>query len=397
MTAMQASVISLEEIERAFAAGADLCLIEDWRIVEPGLLGPLAKRFGPDRLGLMLSPGEGDAPDMLARACQAVQSGIGRLFVPWKENRWCAGLASHVPDARIFAVFLSEHGWRPDDLAGLVAENFAGAMLDSAEPNRAHLLKHDGIVALHEFVQACQAAGLSAGFAGALETPDIARLLVLEPSFLSFRGALRREHRRQGVLDPEALALVRALIPRKNFPREPSISGEDEMIAETGKVDWRLAGRKMSEDEDVQGGETDHVFVHDLILPMSVGAYAVEQKAAQRVRINVDLAVQRITHHADTIRDVFSYDLIIDAVRLLLARGHVSVIETLAEELAAALLQHQRVFRARVRVEKLDVIEMASVGIEIIRKRPVGTRASRPLLTLSETAMSETTSGKGGG
>ena len=68
-------------------------------------------------------------------------------------------------------------------------------------------------------------------------------------------------------------------------------------------------------------------------------------------------------------RDVFSYDVIIETVRVLAQRPHVTFVETLAEEIAAALLAHAGLTAVTVKVEKLDVIE-GSVGIEITRKRP---------------------------
>ncbi len=65
-----------------------------------------------------------------------------------------------------------------------------------------------------------------------------------------------------------------------------------------------------------------------------------------------------------------NYAKIIDAVRALVARGRVNLVETLAEQVAGCCLVDRRVRRARVRVEKLDVIpEAASVGVEIERSR----------------------------
>jgi (5-formylfuran-3-yl)methyl phosphate synthase len=67
-------------------------------------------------------------------------------------------------------------------------------------------------------------------------------------------------------------------------------------------------------------------------------------------------------------RDVFSYDIIIETIRVLAERPHVTFVETLAEELASALLTHAEVTAVSVRVEKLDVIQ-GVVGIEIVRRR----------------------------
>ena len=80
----------------------------------------------------------------------------------------------------------------------------------------------------------------------------------------------------------------------------------------------------------------------------------------------------------DDMRSIFSYDVILDAIRLVVGRGHVDFVETLAEEVAAVLLQHARVRSVRVNIRKLDVIE-GVVGIEIRRERASGSADVRPV------------------
>jgi dihydroneopterin aldolase len=67
-------------------------------------------------------------------------------------------------------------------------------------------------------------------------------------------------------------------------------------------------------------------------------------------------------------RSIFSYDVILDAIRLVVGGGHVDFVETLAEGVAAILLKHARVRSVRVNVRKLDVIK-GVVGVEIRRER----------------------------
>ena len=71
-------------------------------------------------------------------------------------------------------------------------------------------------------------------------------------------------------------------------------------------------------------------------------------------------------------RDVISYDLVTDGISLILAEGHIGLVETLAERVAAMALAHPRVTRVIVRVEKLD-IGPGSVGVEIVRERAAET------------------------
>ena len=110
------------------------------------------------------------------------------------------------------------------------------------------------------------------------------------------------------------------------------------------------------------------VFVRDLVLACSIGVYRYERDATQRVRINLDLAVPEDGGALDDdIANVVSYEDVVDRVRAAV-RGHVNLVETLAENIASVCLQDGRVGTVRVRVEKLDVFpDTASVGVEIER------------------------------
>jgi len=113
------------------------------------------------------------------------------------------------------------------------------------------------------------------------------------------------------------------------------------------------------------------IFIRDLVIPCRIGIYAHEQTGAQRVRINAQLWVREGTAPlADNIENVVSYEHVVDGMRALAARGHINLVETLAEEIAALCLADSRVERTRVCVEKLDIYDdAASVGVEIERVR----------------------------
>jgi len=121
-----------------------------------------------------------------------------------------------------------------------------------------------------------------------------------------------------------------------------------------------------------------HVFLRDLVLPASIGVHPHEHTGTQRVRINVDLgvdddgarALSRPSVGRDDLRRVVNYEGVANAVRAIVASGHVMLVETLAERIAESCLADPRVHLARVRVEKLDVFaDAASAGVEIERRR----------------------------
>lgn len=117
-----------------------------------------------------------------------------------------------------------------------------------------------------------------------------------------------------------------------------------------------------------------HVFVRDLELECSIGVHQHEREAAQRVRINLDLAVREGETNGllnDDIANVVCYESLTNGVREIVSGRHVNLVETLADEIAIMCLGDARVRSARVRVEKLDVfVEVASVGVEIERFNP---------------------------
>ena len=256
-------------------------------------------------------------------------------------------------------------------LAKLAALGFKGAMLDTRDKTRGRLIAHLDVVRLSQFCSQCRALRLMSGLAGSLEAPDVPRLLLVRPDVLGFRGALCHAHDRRGAIDPQAVALIRDLIPRER--PDPDASP---------KIDWRLLARGIIGGRD-QEGELDRVFVRDFVVSAAIGAYDFERAIRQRVVFDVEALVRRAGAHADDMRSIFSYDVILDAIRLVVGRGHVDFVETLAEEVAAILLQHARVRSIRVNIRKLDVIE-GEVGVEIRRERASGSGDVRPVGVLDQ-------------
>ncbi len=116
------------------------------------------------------------------------------------------------------------------------------------------------------------------------------------------------------------------------------------------------------------------ILVRDIELKALIGVHRHERDGRQRVRVNLELDVAGPDGALDDkLANAVNYERFVEAVRRLVADGHVNLVETLAERIAEACLADPRVLRARVRVEKLDVFaDAASVGIEIDRWNVVG-------------------------
>lgn len=369
MTLMLASVTNPAEAEAVWAGGADIIDLKD---PTKGALGALDVRVVADIVRAVakrkpVSAAAGDAFAAPEAAVDAVTTmiatGVDYVKVGFSSDqagaRCIRALASMTGDVKLVGVLFADR--EPDlDLLRLMAkQGFIGAMLDTAAKGDGRLLDHMDVAALVQFVDQCRANGLMAGLAGSLEPPDVPRLLPLRPNYLGFRGSLCHGRSRNGSIDPASVRMIRELIPRQ---------ADSDIAPNEAADDWRLFVGRGYASSTPRAAETDRVFVHDLIVPCFIGAYDFERGLKQNVCFNVDVDVRRIQHHSDDMRAIFSYDLIVDAIKIILGRGHVELIETVARDLADSVLAHPSVARICVRVEKLDVV-CGRVGVEIKRER----------------------------
>ena len=375
MTRMLASVANAAEAGVAAQLGADVIDLKDAR---RGALGAvpldaarqvIAAVAGQSETSAALGDPPYDEEALLAGAQALATMGVGyvKLAVDAPTlHRLGDSLGRLARDVALIGMMFADE--KPD--FGLLAKlgdlGFKGAMLDTRDKTRGRLITHLEVVQLNQFCSQCRALNLISGLAGSLEAPDVPRLLLVRPDVLGFRGALCHAHDRRGAIDPPAVALIRDLIPREK--PDPSASP---------KIDWRLLARGIIGGRDDEG-ELDRVFVRDFVVSAGIGAYDFERSIRQRVVFEVEALVRRAGAHADDMRSIFSYDVILDAIRLAVGRGHVDFVETLAEEVAALLLKHARVRTVRVNIRKLDVIE-GEVGIEIRRERASGSADVRPV------------------
>jgi len=371
MTLLLASVTGAEEAEIALQSGADIIDLKDPSRGALGALSPDTVRSAVTAIAgrRPVSAVTGDLPMEPGVIVAAVQdmreTGVDYIKVglfPGPRQKECVGaLATLTRTTSIVAVMFADQ--EPDTgLLPFIAEcGFVGTMLDTARKGAGRLLNHAGVPALQDFIGQGRRYGLMTGLAGSLEPPDIPRLLLLGPDVLGFRRALCANHDRAARIDPDATHLVRALIPSDDRSRRG--------VTTLRHIDDRVLAARGYFDGPDRDGETDQIFVRDFVVPIRIGAYAHERDRPQKVRFDVDLTALRLGRAASDMRDVFSYDVIMDAIRMIVAQEHVPLVETLAERIAAVLLGYPRVVRVKVRVEKLDV-GPGGVGVEITRERP---------------------------
>src|SRR5262245_30766960 len=367
MTKMLASVTGMEEAEIAIAAGSDVIDLKD---PKAGSLGAVATPIVRQAVSAIagrrpVSAVCGDLPmeaeTIRSKAEEIAATGVDYVkvgFFPSASAEACAkALAALAGKTKLIAVLFADLS--PDfGLLPVLAEHgFHGAMVDTADKSKGRLLAHLPPERIPGFVGRAKSLSLMAGLSGSLEAPDIPRLLPFGPDFLGFRGALCPETERNRAIDAEKVKEIRSLIP------------EEQPAGRSSRVDYRLlAARGYSPGAADAALGTDKIFVRDFVLPVEIGAYSFEHGHTQKVRFDVIADVLRVTSQPEDMRHVVSYDIIMDGIRTVVARGHVELSEALAEQVAAHVLEDPRVMRVTVRVEKLE-LGAGGVGVEIERKR----------------------------
>ncbi|MDQ6435412.1 (5-formylfuran-3-yl)methyl phosphate synthase [Mesorhizobium sp. LHD-90] len=367
MTKMLASITGTAEAEIAISGGADIIDLKD---PKAGALGAVAideirKTVAAVGARAETSAVCGDLPmhprTIRTKAEEIAATGVSYVkvgFFPGEEAEACArSLAPVARRTKLVAVLFADR--QPDfGLLPVFAQSgFFAVMMDTAGKGEGRLLDHLPPERIPAFIAEARRHRLKAGLAGSLEAPDIPRLLPFGPDFLGFRGALCDRSERTAAIDVEAVAGIRALIP------------EERQFDRSATVDYRLlAARGYSPGAGDPALGTDKIFVRDFVLPVQIGAYSFEHGHTQKVRFDVTAEVQRITSNPEDMRHIVSYDIIMDGIRTIVARGHVELSEALAEQVAAHVLEDPRVVRVTVSVQKLE-LGPGGVGVEIERKR----------------------------
>jgi dihydroneopterin aldolase len=112
----------------------------------------------------------------------------------------------------------------------------------------------------------------------------------------------------------------------------------------------------------------DRIFVRDYVVDCHIGVYAEEKGVTQKVRLTVEASLApTIKATSDDMAEVPSYTDLIDAIHASMEGGHINLVETFAERIAARCLEDVRLVTVLVRIEKLERGPVR--GVEIVRGR----------------------------
>ena len=113
----------------------------------------------------------------------------------------------------------------------------------------------------------------------------------------------------------------------------------------------------------------DIIFLHDLKVETVIGIWEWERKIRQTVSIDLDMAADiRKAATTDSVDDTLNYKSVAKRVQAFVGESSFQLVETLAEKIAAVILDEFEVSWVRVRVNKPGAIRGArDVGVQIER------------------------------
>jgi dihydroneopterin aldolase len=110
------------------------------------------------------------------------------------------------------------------------------------------------------------------------------------------------------------------------------------------------------------------VFVRGLTVEAGIGVHDHELGRLQPLVIDVTLELTPAP--VERLGDTVNYETVAAAARAIVAEGHVGLVETFAQRLAAACLADGHVRRCTVRIEKPGALQStAAPGCEVVLSR----------------------------
>ncbi|WP_312526814.1 dihydroneopterin aldolase [Paracoccus sp. (in: a-proteobacteria)] len=128
--------------------------------------------------------------------------------------------------------------------------------------------------------------------------------------------------------------------------------------------------------------QPDRIHLRDYLVDADIGAFQTERGQQQRLRFNLTVELKALVVGAeDEVDNILSYDILLGAIAAGLADRRYNLLETLAEKIAAQVLDHPRAAQVEVCVEKLDRVPGA-LGVTLVRQ--AARVAADPIATPSQ-------------
>ncbi|ESQ74368.1 hypothetical protein ABAC402_14655 [Asticcacaulis sp. AC402] len=107
------------------------------------------------------------------------------------------------------------------------------------------------------------------------------------------------------------------------------------------------------------------VFVEGLRIEAAIGIYDHEHGRTQPLIIDAVIDLDR--HEIHGLKDTLNYELVGRIAREFLAKGHIRLVETLAEDMAAALMELPHVQKVELSIAKPEALSDADrAGVTVV-------------------------------
>lgn len=147
-------------------------------------------------------------------------------------------------------------------------------------------------------------------------------------------------------------------------------------MSESGREDTAmsrlaLCSSLISHSSSTLSSLMDHVFIDGLQIDTVIGIYDWERKIRQPLVFDLEMAFDnRIPAATDAIADTLDYKAVSHRIVEYVSASEFGLVETLAERVAAIVLDEFAVSRVRLRLSKPGAVRGArSVGVSIERTR----------------------------
>lgn len=120
----------------------------------------------------------------------------------------------------------------------------------------------------------------------------------------------------------------------------------------------------------VSGLPCDQILIEGLVLPVFIGVFEHEYGVRQPVRFDVTVEIAPLGLEGEPeMHNIVRYDHIVADIKEIVSKGHIDLVETLAEDVAEICLSYDRTEQVCVTVAKLSAFaEAEAVGVRITRR-----------------------------
>ena len=113
------------------------------------------------------------------------------------------------------------------------------------------------------------------------------------------------------------------------------------------------------------------VIIKNLVLNIFIGIHNFEKKKKQKVRFNIEVITNPfVKPNNKDLKTILNYEEIINKIKDLVRKEHHELLEDLAENIFTIIFQNKLAQKAKIKIEKLEIIKNSeSVGVEFSKSR----------------------------